>query len=127
MRLMSYFQVSDNAEALGLLEAASGGSGEFVRPADQQVTRGGVAAALRAHICKLWLLSHDRTPHRCREENHVRNIISTFLHLVSIRTNPLQEDCGFQNTDGTIKNNIWFELHVLLLWKQFGNSCYSSQ
>ncbi|PWA30226.1 hypothetical protein CCH79_00014909 [Gambusia affinis] len=66
--------VSDNAEALGLLEAAGGGGGESVRPADQQVTRGGVAAALRAHISKLWLLCPDRTPQRCREENHARTI-----------------------------------------------------
>lgn len=61
-----YLQVSDDAEVLRLLEAAGGGGGEFVRPADQQVTCGGVTAALRANICKLRLQSRDGAPQGCR-------------------------------------------------------------
>jgi len=61
--------VSDDAELLWLMQAASGGGGEFVRPSDQQVTCGGVAAALCAHISKLWLLRPDRRPQDYTEEN----------------------------------------------------------
>lgn len=40
----------DDAEALRVLQAARGGHEELVRAADQQVTCGRVAAALRAHV-----------------------------------------------------------------------------
>lgn len=43
----------DYAEALRAAQAAGGGGDQPVRPADQQVTCGGVAAALGAHICQL--------------------------------------------------------------------------
>lgn len=62
--------MSDDAEALGLLQAAGGGDAELVRAANQQVTCGGVAAALGANIRELWeLLRPDGGPQGCREGN----------------------------------------------------------
>lgn len=61
--------MSDDAEPLRLLQAAGGGDGEFVRPADQQVACGGVAAALGANIRKLRQLCPDGTPQGCKEED----------------------------------------------------------
>lgn len=59
--------MSDDAEALRLLQAAGGGGGELVRAADEQVTCGGVTAALRANICKLRQLRPDGAPQQgCR-------------------------------------------------------------
>lgn len=67
---LSYLQMSDDAEALRLLQAAGGGGGELVRPADQQVTCGGVAAAFGANVRKLRDQRPDRTPAQgCGEEN----------------------------------------------------------
>lgn len=66
--LSSYLQMPDDAEGLRVLQAAGGGGAEFVRPADQQVTCGRVAAALGANICKLRHLWPDGTPQRCGEE-----------------------------------------------------------
>lgn len=54
--------MSDDAEALRLLQAAGGGDAQLVRTADQQVTCGGVAAAFGANIRKLWHLRPDGTP-----------------------------------------------------------------
>lgn len=60
----------DDAEALRTLRAAGGGDGELVRAADQQVTCGRIAAALRAHIRELGqlLLRPDGAAQRCGEE-----------------------------------------------------------
>ena len=63
----------NDAEALRLPHAAGGGGGELVGPADQQVTCGGVTAALRANICKLWILSPDGTPQGCREGDYCQS------------------------------------------------------
>lgn len=60
--------MSHDAEALRLLQAAGGGGDESVRPADQQVTGGWIAAAFRANIPKLRQLRPDGTPQGCREE-----------------------------------------------------------
>lgn len=71
-KILSYLQVSHDAKALGLIQSAGGGGGEFVRPADQQVTCGWVAAALGANIWELRnLLCPDRSPQGCREERLV--------------------------------------------------------
>lgn len=71
-KILSYLQVSHDAKALGLIQSAGGGGGEFVRPADQQVTCGWVAAALGANIWELRnLLCPERSPQGCREERLV--------------------------------------------------------
>lgn len=65
--------MSNDAEALGLPQAAGGGHAELVRAADQQVTCGGITAALRANIWKLrQLLGQDGTPQAqgCREQEY---------------------------------------------------------
>lgn len=66
----SHLQVPDDAEALRAPQAAGGGGDQAVRPADQQVTCGGVAAALRAHICQLrQQRPHGAAQNCCREEH----------------------------------------------------------
>ncbi|KAG7218738.1 hypothetical protein INR49_019741 [Caranx melampygus] len=60
--------VSHDAEALPLREAAGGGGAQLVRAADEQVTCGGVTAALGANVRGLRYLSPSRSPQRCGEE-----------------------------------------------------------
>lgn len=67
--MFSYLQMSDDAEVLRPLQAAGGGGAEFVRPADQQVTCGRVAAAVGANIWKLRQLCPGRTPRGCRKRD----------------------------------------------------------
>lgn len=75
----TYLQVSHDAEALGLLQAAGGVHAKLVRAADQQVPGGGVATSLSAHVRELrqqllqlqllLLLGPHGTPESgCREE-----------------------------------------------------------
>lgn len=45
--------MSDDAEALRPLQAAGGGGAQLVRPADQQVAGGGIAAPFGADIREL--------------------------------------------------------------------------
>ena len=59
----------DDAEALRLPEAAGGGGGELVRPADQKVTRGGVAAALGADAPEVRHLRVGGAPQERGEDN----------------------------------------------------------
>lgn len=65
---MSYLQVTNNAKAFRLLNAAGGGGGELVRTADQKVPGGGVAAPLSANIPKLRQLRKGPPPEGCRTE-----------------------------------------------------------
>lgn len=59
----------DDAEALRPVEAAGGGGEQPVGPADQQVTCGGVAAALGADVRLLRQLRPDAAAQGCREEH----------------------------------------------------------
>lgn len=59
----------DDAEALRPAQAAGGGGGQPVRPADQQVTRGGVAAPLGAHVGQLREQRWDAAAQCWREEH----------------------------------------------------------
>lgn len=59
----------DDAEALRPVQAAGGGGDQPVRPADQQVTCGGVAAPLGAHICQLREQRSDAAAQGWREEH----------------------------------------------------------
>lgn len=59
----------DNAEAVRPVQAAGGGGDQPVRPADQQVTCGGVAAPLGAHICQVREQRRGAAAQGCREEH----------------------------------------------------------
>lgn len=65
----SHLQVPDDAEVLRAPQAAGGGGDQPVRPADQQVTCGGVAAALRAHIGQLRQQRPHGAAQGCGEEH----------------------------------------------------------
>lgn len=65
----SHLQMPDDAEVLRLAQAAGGGGHQPVRPADQQVTCGGVAAALGAHACQLREQRSGAAAHGWREEH----------------------------------------------------------
>lgn len=67
--------MTDDAEALRLLQAAGGGGAKFVRPADQEVTCSRVAAALSADIRELWQQGPDRTPQDCWEERMTPHVV----------------------------------------------------
>lgn len=60
--LLLLLQVTNNAKAFRLLNAAGGGGGELVRTADQKVPGGGVAAPLSANIPKLRQLRKGPPP-----------------------------------------------------------------
>lgn len=78
----AHLQMSNDAEVLGPLQAAGGRGAEFVRAADQQVTCGGVAAAFRAHACKLWELCPDGTQQGCGDKRHfsAKHLPALFLN-----------------------------------------------
>jgi len=62
--------VADDAEGVRFLHSACGGAGQLVGSADEEVSRGWIAAALGAHIAELGegvltlvLLGRHQDPH----------------------------------------------------------------